>query len=73
MAKTASVMTPRSRPMFRMTSSISPRVFIRMPIADASRQSMPHGPGGDGGAAELARRRRPAMMQGGVPPQGAGG
>ena len=41
-AKTASVMTPSSRPMLRMTSSISPRVFMRMPMAADSRQSSPH-------------------------------
>ena len=33
MAKTESLMTPRSRPTLRMTSSISPRVFMRMPMA----------------------------------------
>mgnify|MGYP003337651948 CR=1 FL=1 len=33
--------TPRSRPMFRTISSISPRVFIRTPSDDEVRQSNP--------------------------------
>ena len=40
-AKTLSLMTARSRPTLRITNSINPRVFIRMPMADASRQSFP--------------------------------
>ena len=42
MAKTASVMTPSSRPMLRITSSMRPRVFMSTPMADASRQGRPH-------------------------------
>ena len=41
-ANTAGVMTPSSRPMFRITSSISPRVFIRMPMVADSRHPSPH-------------------------------
>jgi hypothetical protein len=41
-ANTAGVMTPRLSPMFRMTSSISPRVFISAPMTLASRQGIPH-------------------------------
>ena len=33
--------TPRSRPTFSTTSSISPRVFIRMPRRAAKRHSSP--------------------------------
>ena len=39
--KTVGEMTPRSKPMLSTTSSIRPRVFIRMPSALASRQLSP--------------------------------
>ena len=34
-------MTPRSSPMFRMISSMSPRAFMSEPIPKASRQDSP--------------------------------
>lgn len=41
MVKSSGVMRPRSRPMFRMMSSMSPRAFINDPIASASRCECP--------------------------------
>jgi hypothetical protein len=40
-AKRVGEITPRSSPMLRTMSSISPRVFIKMPIAAASRHRRP--------------------------------
>ncbi len=41
MVKSADEMTPMSSPIFKTTSSISPRVFINIQTAPASRQGMP--------------------------------
>jgi hypothetical protein len=41
MVKIVGVMTPRSMPMLSTISSIRPRVFIRVPMAAASRQRRP--------------------------------
>ena len=41
MAKTTLLITPICKPMFRMTSSTKPRVFMRIPMADDSRQFNP--------------------------------
>jgi hypothetical protein len=41
MVKRAGEMTPRSRPMLRIMSSMRPRVFINTPRAAASRQPSP--------------------------------
>ena len=40
-AKTVGEITPISSPIFRMTSYMSPRVFIRIPIAPDSRHDIP--------------------------------
>src|SRR5262249_7487523 len=40
-AKILGERTPRSRPIFKAMSSTRPRVFIRAPIAAASRQGIP--------------------------------
>jgi len=41
MANNNGEITPRSSPIFRTINSIRPRVFIRIPMADESRQSKP--------------------------------
>ena len=41
MENSAGEMIFRSRPMFRITSSISPRVFMRTPMTEASRHPSP--------------------------------
>ena len=41
MANKVGEITPRSRPMFKTISSISPRVFIRMPSEAEVRESSP--------------------------------
>ena len=55
-ANSVGEMIPRSRPMLSTISSISPRVFIRMPRLDASRHESPMTRGGGKRAAEFSGR-----------------